>query len=130
VRVGRESLGRRSPPTESRSREKARVRERRDSERKHEFLFLPFFLIIFSHSYFFSNKTILRLVQIRIQIRGGQTRSAHIKPTDPCDSVGSGRVRSVGTGPAGNVYGFTRFGRVGCGWFNTTRRSPNPNRHN
>jgi hypothetical protein len=63
-----------------------------------------------------------------VDIRGGQTRSAHIKPTDPCDSVGSGRVRSVGTSPAGNVSGFIRFSRVGGGWFNTTRRSPNPNR--
>jgi hypothetical protein len=65
---------------------------------------------------------------MHIQTRGGQTRSARIKPTDPCDSVGSGRVRSVTTGPAGNVSVFGRFSRVGGGWFNSTRRSPNPNR--
>jgi hypothetical protein len=39
--------------------------------------------------------------------RGGQTRKAQMKPTDPCVSVGSGRVRAVGAGPAGNFFGFS-----------------------
>ncbi|WJX51792.1 hypothetical protein P8452_37958 [Trifolium repens] len=30
-----------------------------------------------------------------------------MKPTDPCVSVGSGRVRAVGAGPAGNFFGFS-----------------------
>jgi hypothetical protein len=53
-----------------------------------------------------------------------------VRPTwnRPTRVIRLGRVRSVDTGPTCNVSGFGRFSRVGGGWFNSTRRSPNPNR--
>jgi hypothetical protein len=47
---------------------------------------------------------------------GGQNRSAQSKPTDPYVSVGSGRVRSGGSGPAGIQMRFGIHVRVGSGF--------------
>jgi hypothetical protein len=64
-----------------------------------------------------------------LSFRGGQNRVTHLKPTDPCGSVWSGRVVSGRPGPGGSRVRFVIYIRVGSGCLHMTRSYPNPNRY-